>query len=103
MALTSTAHKVLLLKIAPDNYRARPAYQPAAPGEDVRFVNLTGGTVVITFPAGLFTQDTLTLAQGTKNTLTVRDQLPDGRYVYAAQVGGVDVQGESSPEIIVDR
>lgn len=103
MVLTSTAHKVVLLKIAAGNYRARPAYQPATPGEDVRFINLTGGTVVITFPGGLFTQDTLTLADGAKNTVTLRDQLPDGRYAYAAQVGGVDVQGESSPEIIVDR
>ena len=103
MVVTSEPHKIMLLKVGPDSYRARPSFEAVAPGEDVRFINWTEGSVDITFAAGLFGQDTLTLTAGSKNTLTVQDQLPDGRYPYTARVGTIVVVGESSPEIIIDR
>jgi hypothetical protein len=106
MVVTSGPHRVLLLKVGTNSYKARPAYQAAAPTEEIRFINLTEGEVVITSPPGLFNEETMTLAAGTKVSRTVLDQLSNGRYPYTARVGGVNgviVDGESSPEIIVDR
>lgn len=104
MVATGTSHKIMLLKVGPNAFRARPPFEAAAPGEDVRFINWTEGSVEITFVAGLFSQNILTLTAGGKNSLTVQDQLPDGRYPYVARVNGTtDVVGESSPEIIIDR
>jgi hypothetical protein len=106
MVVTSGPHKVVLLKVGTNSYKARPAYQPTAPNEEIRFINLTEDEVVMTFPAGLFESTTLTLAAGAKGSRTVLDQLGDGRYTYTARVGGANgvvVDGESSPETIVDR
>jgi plastocyanin len=95
--------KVFLLSVGVNEYRARPAFTAVAPGNRVRFVNLTGGSVVLTFSGDVFDKTTLTLTSGGKDTVTVQDR-PDGRYAYTGLVNGNSpVQGESSPEIIVDR
>ena len=84
-------------------FKARPTPLITKPGEQVKFSNYCGGTVVLTFQSGLFDQDQVTLDQtSNKSTLTVQD-VADGRYSYAGSVNGVPVLGESSPEIIIDR
>jgi hypothetical protein len=84
-------------------FRARPAYLKTVPGDQVKFSNYAGATALLTFPAGLFDQDDLTLTTAAnKDTLTVQD-VADGPYPYSGTVNGVPILGESSPEIIVDR
>lgn len=110
MALTSSLagalHRVVLLKDRdnPNLYKARPAYPAASRTDKVRFVNLTQGQVTIQFPDGdPFGQGPLTIGIGTRSAdLVILDNVPDGRYRFVGTVNGQEIQGESSPEIIID-
>lgn len=102
---TATLHRVLLLKDGSVN-KARPAFLAVAPGDQVRFVNHTQAVVAITFTGGVFEQPTVQLEAGTgakSPDLTVVSSVT-GRYPYTGTVGGgqIVIQGESSPEIIID-
>jgi hypothetical protein len=96
--------KVFLLSVGTTSitYRARPAYIPVVPGDQVKFVNRTGQTVQLTFPAGLFAKPLTSIDNTGAEALIVQD-VADGRYPYQGVVNGAPVEGESSPEIIVDR
>jgi len=93
---------VVILNVGSASFKARPAYAVTKPGEQVKFSNYTGQIVTLTFPTGLFDKNQLILSNGVKDTLTVQD-VADDRYTYTGDVNGVEVVGESSPEIIVDR
>lgn len=98
-------HKVFLLSVGlPGNvtYRARPAYTPVTPGDLVKFVNRTGLPVDLSFPAGVFAKPSTSISNAEADIMLVMD-VPNERYAYSGTVGGQPVQGESSPEIIVDR
>lgn len=103
MVTPPTFHRVILLTSGMV-HRARPAYAPVAPGDQVRFVNLIDGNVTLRFPHGLFDRDELNLSFRAKDVLTVLDA-DDGRYPYTGDVNGQPnvLQGESNPEMIVDR
>ena len=95
-------HTVVVLNQG-TSFRARPPYAVVKPDDQVKFSNYSGQVVSLTFPSGLFAgKDQLTLSTGSKDTLTVQD-VGDGRYPYNGVVNGMPVEGESSPEIIVDR
>ena len=98
------AVQTVVIRKAGTIFRARPTPLITKPGEQVKFSNWAEGTVVLTFPTGLFDQDELTLTVASnKSTLTVQD-VADGPYAYSGTVNGTsEVLGESSPEIIIDR
>lgn len=103
MVVPPTLHRVILLT-SDDVHRARPAYTPIAPGDQVKFVNLIDAPVVLRFPHGLFDQDVLQLSFRSKVILTAQSP-DDGRYPYSGDVNSqTDVlKGESNPEMIIDR
>ena len=97
------AIQTVVIRQAGTVFRARPTPLITKPGEQVKFSNYAGATVVLTFPTGLFDQDQLTLTVASnKNTVTAQD-VADGPYPYEGSVNGQPVLGESSPEIIIDR
>jgi hypothetical protein len=100
----AATHKVVLLKIE-DLYKARPAYVVAEPSDKIRFLNLTDATVELTFPGGPFASGHTLLAGGGWEA-TVPSEAVAGHFKYVGNVTGVasaQLQGESSPEIIIDR
>jgi hypothetical protein len=101
----AATHKIVLLKFE-DVYKARPAYVVAEPSDKVRFLNFTDATIELTFPDGLFDSGGHTLAAGGGWEATVPSDAAAGHFVYAGTVSGAvnsQLQGESSPEIIIDR
>jgi hypothetical protein len=96
--------KVVLLKLG-NAYKARPAYIVAEPSDKIRFLNFTDASIVLSFPNGPFTSGS-TLVAGGGWDATVPSTAAAGRYVYEGSVsGGANnpLEGESSPEIIIDR
>lgn len=93
---------VVILNVGSATFKARPAYAVTKPGEQLKFSNYTGQIVTLEFPNGLFDKKQLILSTGMKDTLTAQD-VADGRYTYEGVVNGVEVVGESRPEIIIDR
>ena len=95
--------KIFLLRVeSPLQYRARPAYAAAAPGEEVKFVNYTQNGIDLHFSSGPFTSPTVKIDPGHSLVLTVPAGAASGRYPYSGTVGGQQLQGESGPEIIID-
>ena len=94
--------KVVLLQSS-NSFRARPAYVVAEPGDKIRFLNFTGATVNLSFPDDLFSSKTI-VANGGWDATVPADALA-GPHVYRGDVGGGsnNLDGESSPEIIIDR
>ena len=100
----AATHKIVLLKFA-DLYKARPAYIVAEPSDKIRFLNFTDATIELTFPNGPFDTGHTLLAGGGWEA-TVPSGAAAGHFQYAGAVTGAvnsELQGESSPEIIIDR
>lgn len=87
--------------------KARPAYAAAAPPDRVRFVNLTPHNVTLQFVGDTpFDDHTIVLGphgSGSKVEKVVRSDAADARYPYQSTINGHPLQGESDPEIIIDR
>ena len=99
--------KVFLLRVKPvtdpPRYRARPASVAAEVGDTVKFINFTDHPVVLNFNAGIFGTTTLTVAAGGEQASDVQS-IEAGNYPYTGRVHDQwDVEGDSSPEIIIDR
>jgi hypothetical protein len=99
--LAGPPHKVFLLNFGAI-VKARPAFTPVAPNDKVKFVNRAGGAAHLQFTGGVFNVANLTVDDGQSQIVTVQS-VNDGRYSWSGTVNGIPVDGESSPEIIVDR
>lgn len=87
-------------------YRAEPPSHVARPYAKgtVTFRNYTRSAVDVFFPGGVLTGGPPTIAAGGEETYTIAE-LAAGVYPYAAYVVDAKqfVEGNSSPEIIIDR
>lgn len=87
-------------------YRAQPPSHVARPylKGTVTFRNYTGSAVDVFFPGGFLFGGPSTIGAGREETYTIADNT-DGVYPYAAYVVDAKqfVEGNSSPEIIIDR
>lgn len=86
-------------------YRARPAYVVAEPEDTIRFLNVSDRSIVLSFPNGPFASGA-TIAPGGGWEATIPSNAAAGFFAYVGTVIGLTdttVQGESSPEIIIDR
>jgi hypothetical protein len=116
MVFEAPTKRVFLLDVADAQgrvtYRARPAYAGVVPGQKVRFANFARATIELSFEPGLFDRDAVTIEHDGYQDLEVRREKP-GRSPYKGRVikGAPSqdeatrdqLQGESSPEIIIDR
>ncbi|MBI2836769.1 MAG: hypothetical protein HYX75_00505 [Acidobacteria bacterium] len=99
------ATEVFVLRTA-SGYRVRPAYVAASPGQDVHFVNLTGGRVQIFFPdRSAFGTERKDVAPGRTASITIPERAETGHFPYAAysEEARDFCLGESSPEVIIRR
>jgi hypothetical protein len=107
MAFASTrtaAHVVFTgrgghLRAVPPSYTAPPT------ADSVCFRNLTGSVVRVWFPGDFLLGSPLNLDNGETRCIDINPQAAPGAYTYAAQVAGANdfIQGNSPPEIIIDR
>ena len=99
------ATEVFVLRTA-GGYRVRPAYVAASPGQDVHFVNMTGGRVRLYFPdPSAFGTERQEVAPGKTACITIPEKAEPGHFPYAAysEEARDFCLGESSPEVIIRR
>lgn len=99
------ATEVFVMRTA-SGYRVRPAYVAASPGQDVHFVNLTGGRVRLYFPnPSAFGTERKEVAPGRTASIKIPERAETGHFPYAAysEEASDFCLGESSPEVIIRR
>jgi len=84
-------------------YMVVPGAHITAPGNDIRFRNLTGEDLEVVLP-GVFEPNRFSLAPNASGVSTMVDpNAPAGAYEYEVKDGrGFFAEGNSSPRIIVD-
>jgi hypothetical protein len=88
------------------NYRAVPPVHTARPADtQVCFRNLTGSPVRVWFPGDFLVGSPFTMDQGETRCVDISPTAGAGTYSYSAQVSatGEFIEGNSPPEVIIDR
>jgi hypothetical protein len=107
MAMASTrtpAH--VIFNGRPGHYRAVPPSHTAPPtATEVCFRNLTGSVVTVWFPGNFLLGSPHVIENGETRCFQIDSATVAGTYPYAAQVAatGEFVEGNSPPDIIIDR
>jgi hypothetical protein len=87
-------------RAVPPSHKAHPFTKPG-----VSFYNLTGHTVWVWFPEDFLLGSPSPIADNAERTFDVNPEAAPGAHAYSAYVVGPNefVEGNSPPEIIIDR